>query len=299
MRNLIRVNFLRWKNKLSTIYCLIGTICCAVFNCVTAYKEEIIGRIVFDRSYFPTCMTAAMLLTAAAILLNRGEGDPVRNAVIAGYSKTQILLAELLPALVFACISALIMLLPMLRAPVVLRRFPAADLLLGAVGILLMFCTAAVLCVMLATICQNRAFAILLSTAVLLFGVITSKPLVESLRHPPTIPAGYNTFLDKDMKLHYEITEEKPNPSYVAPPDRYRVITLAGMLPQSVLTTAVIYLDTDPKPDANITQTEKDYLNWSRTQCLFLMRLLPFCETGMMLLITGLGLLRFRRTDMN
>lgn len=299
MRNLLRVNFLRWKNKLSTVYCLIGIICLSAINCVTVYTQKTIGGdTVCNLTVYPILMIAALLVTGAAVLLNRGEGDPIRNAVIAGYSKTKILLAELPPALVFACIASLIMLLPMLRAPSVLMRFPAAYILLGALGILLMFCLAAVLCVILSMNCTTRTVAIIGSAAVLLGGYFCTTPLCEALMEPQTIPVVQETF-DKTEGRHLVKESSRLNPEYIAPPNRTRVTAITMMLPQTAVSLSAIYLDISIIPTDEYAIYEREELEWSRNQCESMMRMLPLCETGMMLLITALGLLRFRRTDMN
>ena len=89
------------------------------------------------------------------------------------------------------------------------------------------------------------------------------------------------------------------NPEYIAPPDRTRVTAITMMLPQTAVSLSAIYLDISIIPTDEYAIYEREELEWSRNQCESMMRMLPLCETGMMLLITGLGLLRFRRTDMN
>jgi hypothetical protein len=295
----MRVNFLRWKNKLSTVYCLIGIICCSVINCVTVYTQKIIGGdTVCNLTVYPILMIAALLVTGAAVLLNRGEGDPIRNAVIAGYSKTKILLAELPPALVFACITSLIMLLPMLRAPSVLMRFPAAYILLGALGILLMFCFAAVLCVILSLNSKTRTFAIIASAAILLCGMFASRPLCNSLMAQKEIPY-VQTIWDEKNERTLQIFGTKPNPDYLPQPERTSATILSLVLPQSAVTLSTVYLENSIIPAKEQMLSDSEESIWKRSQCESMLCMLPLCETGMMLLITGLGLLRFRRTDMN
>ena len=297
MRNLIRVNFLRWKNRLSTVFCLIGIVCCSVINCVTVYREQNIGTITFDPTYYPILMIAALLMTDAAVLLNRGEGEPVRNAVIAGYSKTQILLAELPPALLFACIASLIMLLPMLRVPSVLIRFPAAYILLGALGILLMFCTSAVLTVILSMNLNNRIVAIIFSAVCLLGGIIAAKPLCQSLMEPKETP-NIRSIWDEKKQKPVEIVTTMQNPEYISPPARTSVTTLCLLLPQSSVSLTEIYLDTSINPTGKYTLPEQNRYTWTRENCESMLKMLPLSELGMMLLITALGLLLFKRSDM-
>ena len=298
MRNLMRVSFRRWMRQQSTLYCLIAVICCSVVNCVTVYSEKVIGTPDFDVGLFRLLMTCAMLITCAAVLLSRSESDPVRNAVIAGYSKAQILLAEIPAALLFACIAALVMLLPMLRQPAVLQRFPAGCLLLGAFGILLMFCAAALLTLICSLNLNSRILAVLFAAGCLLGGIPASDALCKSLMEQKTLAAAQ--FLpDENHEIHLRITDELPNPDYISPPYRTAVTALTLLLPQSAVTLTELYLETGIIPESEYAYQEKEILSWQREQCESLLRLLPLFELGMIMLITWLGLLGFRNRDMN
>ena len=298
MRNLIRLNIRRWFNRLSTWYCLIVIAFLAAANSVMSFMNAYIGILKFDPSFYPVWMTAALLTVCAAVLLSRRDTDPVRNTVIAGYSKAQLLLAELPPALLFACAAALLMLLPMLRGIEVLRRFPVFYLLLGAVSIILLFCAAAVLTAVLSVNMTNRSLLICIIAGYLAGGVITATALSSSLMQVKSYPEFKIVRNEKDGN-HLVPDGEQLNPEYIAPPDRTRVEILCLLLPQTAVPATFLYLDASILPANEHEIILLESRKWIRSQCEMLLRMLPACQLGMLLLFTALGLLRFRNTDMN
>lgn len=298
MRNLLRVSFLRWKNSMLTAICLIGILCCAFINCVTAYHEVVIGTVSFNDTFYPFLMTAAMLMTCAAVLLNCCEADPLRNAVIAGYSKPAILLAELIPAVLFACIAALLMLLPMLRGTQVLSCFPASGLLLGALSILMMFCTAAVLTAVVSLNSRTRTFAIILCAACLLGGCAGAKPVFASLMEGKDYPNG-RIVQNEAGKQKFIVLSRQPNPDYIAPPLRGKIEAISLILPQTALHLTETHLLTDRIPENPFLEPERELTVFRRMQCESMLHLFPAVQLGMMLLITVLGIMAIRHRDMN
>ena len=301
MRNLLRVSFRRWLHSRFVWGCSLGILCVSIFNCISAYHEKYIGFPEFNSFYYPVLMIAALLFTGAAILLNLNESDPYRNAVIAGYSKSQVFLSEVIPAVLFGLCAALCMLLPMLRGIHILKPLPGLYLLFAALSTCIMFCGISALTVTIAMNCKIKAVGIIAAALFILAGFIFANPLCNALMKQKSFPK-YDVTLSEDGKPEYVYVGEDANPEYLPEPDRTRVTILSMILPQTAIPLVNQYLETSSIPhDASAYDYQfysSSSANWIATQSESMLRILPLCELGMLLIFAGFGIYMFRKTDM-
>lgn len=296
MRNLIRVNLRRWMNNLLTIFFSLGILCVSAFNCLMVYHEEYIGVEVFDPEYIPMLMIAAMLFTAAAILIHHFDTEPLRNAVIAGYSKTQIFFASVIPAIIYAVAAALVMLLPMLRKPKLLLRLPVPYLLLCALGIILMFAAGAVFITAISMNISNKPIGIVAAVICLIGGLIAADPICSALMEPESFP-HYRPKTDAVHKSSLMIREDYPNPEYIGEPDRTHYKTICMLLPQTAIPLMDTYLNRGVSETVSGSVPVCNDVDFVCTESEQMLRILPFAQLGMILIYAGCGVYLFRKKD--
>ena len=145
MRNLIRAGFIRYMRRIYTWGAFLVSFALGILTMVEAVKYEMhSGEIYYyfapDLGFFILIMFIAVILTVLNIGSEFGSGA-VRNKLIAGYTKIQIYVSELILSLTLAVVAFLLYYLPLLIIRI--SYLEVLGFLLGA-SLLLLLCVLSV-----------------------------------------------------------------------------------------------------------------------------------------------------------
>lgn len=307
MRNLLRMRFFRWMHSRLVWAAALAVFVIGMMNAVTVYREIHVGEIGFDGGYFFTLCMASLFVTAAITAVQTGTDridGTVRNALISGYTKAQIYLSHLIPALCFTLLAAALNLLPLLRCPEVLSRMPRREVIAAFFGMAAAYFSVTAITVCFTLLTGSRVAAVMLCAALTGGSAVLSEIIQEPLSQtyyinlPPPGGGGY----DAETGEYWYGAVIQKNPEYFAPPERTRAVWLLAAMP------AEPFLNTEEYFSTAQVINEKDemaqfygliYMQEMREFPEEIMGLLMPAGVTAAILFTACGVFAFRKRDIN
>lgn len=294
MRNLFRAAMVRYTYDLFIIGAALLTLMFGVFFGVTADPFDARMELMIE----PHFMMVGILLCAAAVVLSTGRefsDNTIRNKLIAGYRKTQIIGAEMLSACVITVIFYLLFFAPLMilqHERLALLPFYGCCKMFGLWLIAYLIFT--LITVGVTFFLSHRTYAIIAATA-LIWGVFiggyTLNNLIYFSKDEYYIDTAY--FVDEDGTEHFEETKEK-NPDYLPEKKRKMLRAVEMLTPEAALRVGTDYIFyTVPQ----VPEDDKQEFAANRTRDEHAMESLYPIQIVTLLLTAGCGVLLFRRRN--
>lgn len=308
MNNLIHAEMYRIKNSL-----LWWCISCASIVAGTVYGIDVTNSETFDDMFVvPLFVLLAIFIS---LIFGREYSDgTIRNKIIAGKTKTSIFLSRIIIIFAVTTVFVILFLIPFAAITYhsVLSKIPPDILLWFLLGFVLVNYVWAILFTVVSTLISSREVASILNLVLIIVIMFTAYQVEHMIGQPQyytdymetTVPMtaaevdqvlkntyhnSYHAINEEGTMTYYKVEIENDssvlNNQYVNEPFRTVLVTMDNMLPHGQinmfvsLLTSFLYEDIS-KEDVHI------------------LKVYPLYSLGMLLFLSALGLLVFRKKEL-
>ena len=229
MRNLIRAALVRYTKDIFTLLAMICAVAVSIMMTVDSRVQSDSGYerwIMMPEGFFSPGIIFALI----AVILSVGRefsDKTIRNKMIVGCTRTQIIGAEMIAAMLLACVFLLLYLLP----PVILCRdalalLPREGLCKSFVILLAVFLFCALFAAVVTMLIYHRTYALIAVAGVMIALVVCSLKLtfriVQGEREFDIVTDYVYSPDENGEEIMTPVDKQVPNPNYI--PEKQRAV---------------------------------------------------------------------------